>query len=578
MDEEQKKVYQDQLAAGKSEVFAREYASQIAHGELYAGNFATIREKRYAAKLKLAKANQQKVSGGDGAKAHPTAAAPPTTDQPAPAKVVAAPLAPPRPTFTSTGHATKTASGGDGNYKNNGAPPKKKKPSDFVIMKTLGSGSFSTVHLATEKETQKTYAIKILEKAFITKEGKEKYVHTERDCFNLLHFSPYIIKLFYTFQDEYKLYFVLEYAGNGELLTWLRKLGSFDEKCARFYTAEMLMALEHMHSKNIIHRDLKPENVLLDEKMHVKICDFGTAKQLDSEDQRASSFVGTAQYVSPELLGSDSDNKEKKAAGPASDLWALGCILYQLLAGDFPFRGGNDYQTFKKITALDYEIPEGFPATAKDLVEKLLVLDPNQRIGAKEDGLNQIKTHDFFDDLGSGWDDLYLASPPKLDTYLPARSADDVEIYGSSAVDADIDDLLAEAMAKSRQSSVNVKKRRRDEKLKLLEEQAKTSPWHGFCAPDELILKTGLVDKRKGLFAKRRQLILTDAPRLFYMDPDELVMKGEIPWSAEMFPQYKTAKTFFVHTPDRIYYLDDVDKNAITWVDAIQQVQRTINN
>ncbi|EDQ84745.1 uncharacterized protein MONBRDRAFT_12495 [Monosiga brevicollis MX1] len=216
--------------------------------------------------------------------------------------------------------------------------------------------------MATEKETGNEFAIKILDKQHIQKEKKEKYVITEKDVFNAMD-SPFIVKLHCTFQDSLKLYFVLEYCANGNFLDWIRKLDCFDEECTRFYVAEMVLALEHMHSRRIIHRDLKPENILLDENMHIKLTDFGTSKILDKDakSDRSDSFVGTAFYVSPELLND-------KVACRSSDLWALGCIIYQMLSGGVPFRGANDYQTFRKISSVDYDFPDAFPEAAKDLV------------------------------------------------------------------------------------------------------------------------------------------------------------------------------------------------------------------
>jgi len=141
--------------------------------------------------------------------------------------------------------------------------------------------------------------------------------------------------------------FVMSYAKNGDMLPYINKVGSFDAACTRFYSGEILRALEHLHDMNIMHRDLKPENILLDQNMHIKVADFGCSKILDQagdngmEDkpvgndkcprQRSNSFVGTAQYVSPELLS------EQKTL-PTSDLWALGCIIYQMIAGLPPFR------------------------------------------------------------------------------------------------------------------------------------------------------------------------------------------------------------------------------------------------
>eukprot|EP00911_Craspedida_sp_UC1_P001786 UC1_evm1s1362 len=142
-----------------------------------------------------------------------------------------------------------------------------RKPKDFVVSRTLGEGSYSTVFMAREKSTGRDFAMKILDKNHIKKENKVKYVKTEKDVFNACN-HPLIVRLFYTMQDAQKLYFVIEYCQNGELLDWIRKLGSFDEECARFYVGEIVLALEHMHAKGIIHRDLKPENILMSAEMH----------------------------------------------------------------------------------------------------------------------------------------------------------------------------------------------------------------------------------------------------------------------------------------------------------------------
>ena len=220
-------------------------------------------------------------------------------------------------------------------------------------------------------------------------------------------------------------------------------MGTFDEECTRFYGAQILDSIAYMHSKGIIHRDLKPENVLLDEQMHTKITDFGTAKILDIkprpqdpggtgndgsiagdpmdgvEQDRAVSFVGTAEYVSPELL-------TDKNACKASDLWAFGCIVYQLLAGRPPFKAGNEYQTFQKIVALDYHFPDGFPHVARDLIERLLVLDPSKRLP-----IEHIKTHPFFDGIhwGTG---LWKQKAPRLRNFVPGPS-EPIRLNGGSS-------------------------------------------------------------------------------------------------------------------------------------------------
>lgn len=317
----------------------------------------------------------------------------------------------------------------------------KKGVKDFQFGRTLGEGSYSTVIAATDRQTGKEYAIKVLDKKHIIKEKKVKYVNIEKDTLNRLTDHPGVVRLYYTFQDELSLYFVLDLASSGELLGVLKRMTTFDEECTRFYGAEILDTIDYMHARGVIHRDLKPENVLLDDQMHVKITDFGTAKILDmpkkpppdamdkqspgagdpmdgSDENKANSFVGTAEYVSPELL-------TDKRACKASDLWAFGCIIYQLLAGRPPFKAGNEYLTFQKIVALEYKFPQGFPEVAKDLVERLLVLDPASRLS-----IEHIKNHEFFDGMNWGRG-LWKQKAPKLKSFSPA-AAEPMKLNGGS--------------------------------------------------------------------------------------------------------------------------------------------------
>lgn len=184
---------------------------------------------------------------------------------------------------------------------------------------------------------------------------------------------PGVVRLHYTFKDDTSLYFVLDLAINGELLTAIKKHGSFDVDSARRYGAQLIDTVEFMHERGVIHRDLKPENILLDDDMRIKVTDFGSAKVLDldhqpngAEEERKRSFVGTAEYVSPEIL-------RNEHASFASDIWAYGCILYQMLAGMPPFRGATEYLTFQQVLKAEFEFPEKFDEQAKDLVQQMLV-------------------------------------------------------------------------------------------------------------------------------------------------------------------------------------------------------------
>ncbi|KAH9940458.1 kinase-like protein [Epithele typhae] len=273
-----------------------------------------------------------------------------------------------------------------------------------------------TVFLCSQLATGQEYAIKRIDKAHLKRNQKEQTALAEKNTLVRLGSGhPGIVRLHWTFQDEWSLFFVLDLARNGELQSRIARLGSLSINCSRYYAAQIVDALGYMHSKGVIHRDLKPENILLDDALRIKITDFGTGKFTDSGGEPTKTFVGTAQYVSPELL-------EHNESSKSSDFWALGCIIYQMIAGRFVFRGLVDWQ---KIKQLEYSFPEGFDEQAQDLVQKLLVRDPDQRLGAGPPGspydMQALRSHPFFESIN--WKTLWTDSAPLIEPGLIKKEA-----------------------------------------------------------------------------------------------------------------------------------------------------------
>ncbi|GEQ72768.1 hypothetical protein JCM33374_g6456 [Metschnikowia sp. JCM 33374] len=278
-------------------------------------------------------------------------------------------------------------------------PPRRRTVRDYQFGTRIGEGSYSTVYSAVDLYNHKTYAVKMLSKKHIVQEGKVKYVNIEKTTLHRLGVQhPGIVQLYYTFQDESRLFFVLDFAEYGELLSIISKFGSLSEPVSKFYMLQILDAVKFIHSKGVIHRDLKPENILVGYDFNLKITDFGAAKLLgdadDSPDdtitydsvnlissngrsERKGSFVGTAEYVPPELL-------KYNLCGYETDIWAIGCILYQFFNGVPPFKGGTEYLTFEKIISISYSYREQVPQMVKEIIDKILVFEPVKRPSISE--------------------------------------------------------------------------------------------------------------------------------------------------------------------------------------------------
>ena len=238
----------------------------------------------------------------------------------------------------------------------------------FDIIKVIGRGNFGKVCLVKKKEASTLYAMKILKKSEIDKKKQKSHTLTERKVLSSAD-CPFIVKLFWAFQSNSKLYMVLEYMAGGELFFHLSKEGTFSELRARFYCGEILLALEHLHSNGILYRDLKPENILLDNEGHIRLTDFGLSKNgSDSSNPKAYTFCGTPEYLAPEIL-------KNQGHGPAVDFWSFGAVLYYMISGAPPFYSKNKNEIFKRVLNTPIERLSNVTSEANDLFQALLKIN-----------------------------------------------------------------------------------------------------------------------------------------------------------------------------------------------------------
>ncbi|MFH4982681.1 hypothetical protein AB6A40_009390 [Gnathostoma spinigerum] len=265
---------------------------------------------------------------------------------------------------------------------------------DYERICTVGAGSFGRVYLVRHTDTQRCYALKQIPLRNIIAQRQIRHVHSERDIMMRLS-HPYIVKMYRTSIDRCYLYMLFEYLPGGELFSHIRAKGHFSNGTTRFYAAEVVSALSYLHSKIIIYRDLKPENLLLTREGHVKLSDFGFAKVVS---ERTRTLCGTAEYIAPEIMANQSYDK-------AVDWWSLGILIYEMLNGFPPFRGNNVLEIFDKIVSGKIRYRRSFDPVAKDLVKKLLTVDPMFRLGNFEEEAQDIMDHEWFESID--WDDVY---------------------------------------------------------------------------------------------------------------------------------------------------------------------------
>lgn len=332
---------------------------------------------------------------------------------------------------------------------------------DFEIIKPISRGAFGRVFLARKRTTGDFFAIKVLKKLDMIRKNDADRILAERNILITVR-NPFVVRFFYSFTCRDNLYLVMEYLNGGDLFSLLKKVGCLDEDVARIYIAELVLALEYLHSLGIVHRDLKPDNILIAQDGHIKLTDFGLSKiglinstmdlsgpqtngttpdahnphAQQTDDRRQHSAVGTPDYLAPEiLLGTEH--------GYAADWWSVGIILFELITGIPPFTAERPEIIFDNILNRKIpwpSVPSDMSYEAQDLINRFLMHDPEERLGAN--GSAEVKAHSFF--RGVNWDSLALQKA----AFVPQPdSADDTSYFisrfnqmssGSSNSDSDI--------------------------------------------------------------------------------------------------------------------------------------------
>ncbi|EPY51866.1 AGC/AKT protein kinase Sck1 [Schizosaccharomyces cryophilus OY26] len=268
-------------------------------------------------------------------------------------------------------------------------------PEDFSVLRLIGRGTFGHVYLVRKKDTNRIYAMKKISKKLIVKKKEVTHTIGERNILvrTSLHESPFIVGLKFSFQTASDLYLITDYMSGGELFWHLQHEGRFREDRAKFYIAELVLALEHLHKHDIIYRDLKPENILLDASGHIALCDFGLSKANLSSEDTTNTFCGTTEYLAPEILLDD------KGYTKQVDFWSLGVLVFEMCCGWSPFYAPDVQQMYRNIAFGKVRFPKGVLShEARSFVRGLLNRNPRHRIGATADA-EELKAHPFFDDI-----------------------------------------------------------------------------------------------------------------------------------------------------------------------------------
>lgn len=302
-------------------------------------------------------------------------------------------------------------------------------PDDFEILRLIGKGTFGQVYQVRKKDTRRIYAMKVLSKKKIVQKKEVAHTVGERNILvrTATSDSPFIVGLKFSFQTPSDLYLVTDYMSGGELFWHLQKEGRFEESRAKFYIAELILAIEHLHNNDIVYRDLKPENILLDANGHIALCDFGLSKANLTKNDTTNTFCGTTEYLAPEVL------LDEAGYTKMVDFWSLGVLVFEMCCGWSPFYAEDTQQMYKNIAFGKVRFPKDtLSAEGRSFVKGLLNRNPRHRLGATKDAM-ELMEHPFFRDIDWSALSKKLITPP----FKPKLKSDtDVSYFDPAFTDA----------------------------------------------------------------------------------------------------------------------------------------------